>query len=107
MPFKVVITDHVWPSTEPETRVLLEEAGAEAVVAPDVSEETLVSMVSDVDAIMTCFAQITPAVLHAARKCVAVGRFGVGVDNIDCDSRWPPAATASPGSSSANTPSSS
>ena len=83
--FKVLITDHVWPTTGPEEAVLRDEADAEAVVAPDGSEDTLVSLAGDVDAIMTCFAQVTPAVLRAAPKCVAVGRFGVGVDNIAVD----------------------
>ena len=83
--FKVLITDYVWPTTDPEETVLREEADAEAVVAPDGSEDTLVSLAGDVDAIMTCFAQVTPAVLRAAPKCVAVGRFGVGVDNIAVD----------------------
>ena len=83
--FKVLITDYVWPTTEPEENVLREEADAEAVVAPDGSEETLISLAADVDAIMTCFAQVTPNVLRAAPSCVAVGRFGVGVDNIAVD----------------------
>ena len=83
--FKVLITDYVWPTTEPEETVLREEADAEAIVAPDGSEETLASLAGDVDAIMTCFAQVTPAVLQAAPNCVAVGRFGVGVDNIAVD----------------------
>ena len=83
--FKVLITDYVWPTTEPEETVLREEADAEAVVAPDGSEETLISLAGDVDAIMTCFAQVTPNVLRAAPNCVAVGRFGVGVDNIAVD----------------------
>ncbi|MDP6714480.1 MAG: C-terminal binding protein [SAR202 cluster bacterium] len=85
MSFKVLITDHVWPTTEPEETVLKEEADAEAIVAPDSSEETLISLAGDVDAIMTCFAQVTPNVLRAAEKCVAVGRFGVGFDNIAVD----------------------
>ena len=83
--FKVLITDYVWPTTEPEETVLREEADAVAVVAPDGSEETLISLAADVDAIMTCFAQVTPNVLRAAPSCVAVGRFGVGVDNIAVD----------------------
>ena len=83
--FKVLITDYVWPTTDPEETVLREEADAEAVVAPDGSEETLISLAGDVDAIMTCFAQVTPNVLRAAPNCVAVGRFGVGVDNIAVD----------------------
>ena len=83
--FKVLITDYVWPTTEPEETVLREEADAVAVVAPDGNEETLISLAADVDAIMTCFAQVTPNVLRAAPSCVAVGRFGVGVDNIAVD----------------------
>lgn len=85
MAFKVLITDHVWPTTEPEETVLREEADAEAIVAPDGDEDTLISLARDVDAIMTCFAQVTPAVLRAAERCVAVGRYGVGVDNIAVD----------------------
>ena len=80
--FKVLITDYVWPTTAPEEAVLRDEADAEVIVAPDGDEHTLVSLAGDVDAIMTCFAQVTSNVLQAAPKCVAVGRFGVGVDNI-------------------------
>ena len=83
--FKVLITDYVWPTTEPEETVLRDEADAEAVVAPDGDEGTLMSLAGDVDAIMTCFAQVTPNVLRAAPRCVVVGRFGVGVDNIAVD----------------------
>ena len=83
--FKVLITDYVWPTTEPEEAVLRDEADAEAIVAPNGDEDTLVSLAGDVDAIMTCFAQVTPNVLRAAPNCVVVGRFGVGVDNIAVD----------------------
>jgi D-3-phosphoglycerate dehydrogenase len=31
---------------------------------------------------MTCFGQVTPRVVRAARKCVVISRYGVGVDNI-------------------------
>ena len=83
MSLKVLITDHAWPTIEPETTVLMEEAGAEVIVAPDTLEETLVSMATNVDAIMTCFAQVTSNDLRAAKRCMVVGRFGDGVDNID------------------------
>tara|TARA_Y100000588_G_C14270428_1_gene932065 strand:+ start:1231 stop:2232 length:1002 start_codon:yes stop_codon:yes gene_type:complete len=79
--WKVLITDFVWPSTDPE-RKILEAAGAEVIVAPSGDEDTLTSLAYDVDAIMTCFAQVTDKVLRSAKKCVVVGRFGVGVDNI-------------------------
>lgn len=85
MSLKVLITDHVWPTTDPEEKVLQLEANAKAIFAPDGNEETLISLAKDVDAIMTCFAQVTANVLIAAEKCAVVGRFGVGVDNIAVD----------------------
>lgn len=81
MSWKVLITDYVWPSTDPE-RTVLEAGGAEVVVAPDGNEETLVGLARDSDAIMTCFAQVTENVVRAAERCKVIGRFGVGVDNI-------------------------
>ena len=78
----MLITDHVWPTTDPE-RAVLEAAGAEVIVAPDGDEDTLINLAKDVDAIMTCFAKVTEKVIRSAEKCVAIGRFGVGTDNID------------------------
>ncbi len=84
MSWKVLITDHVWPNTDPERKVL-EAAGAEVLIAPDGEESTLIELSKDVDAIMTCFAQVTENVVRAAKKCVVIGRFGVGTDNIAVD----------------------
>ena len=81
MTWKVLITDHVWPSTDPE-RAVLEAGGASVVVAPDGEEATLIELARDADAIMTCFAQVTENVVRAAEQCAVIGRFGVGVDNI-------------------------
>ena len=81
---KVLVTDHAWPTVEPE-RAVLARVGAELVVAPDGSEDTLASLAKDVDGILTCFAQVTDRVLREAEKCVVVGRCGVGVDNIAVD----------------------
>ncbi|HEU0021227.1 MAG TPA: hypothetical protein VFR55_06090 [Dehalococcoidia bacterium] len=75
------MTDYVWPSTGPE-RAVLARIGAEVVEAPDSSEDTLTSLAEEADGIMTCFAQVTPRVVYAARKCVVISRYGVGVDNI-------------------------
>ena len=81
---KVLLTDYVWPSVEPE-RAVLAKAGAELIVAPDTSVDTLTSMATDVDGILTCFGQVTDEVVRAAGKCIVIGRFGVGVDNIAVD----------------------
>ena len=79
--FRVLVTDYVWPSVDPE-REVLDAIGGELVVAPDGSEETLAALATDVDGILTCFAQVTPKVVEAAKRCVVIGRYGVGVDNI-------------------------
>ncbi len=79
---KVLITDYVWPSLDPERKVL-EDAGFELVVAPDSSEDTLAGLAEDVDAIMFCFAQVTEKVLRSASKCLIAARYGIGVDNVD------------------------
>ena len=84
MTWKVLITDHVWPTTDPE-RAVLEAGGAEVVVAPNGEEATLIELAEDADAIMTCFAQVTENVVRAAERCKVIGRFGVGVDNIAVD----------------------
>ena len=81
MTWKVLITDYVWPSTDPE-RAVLEAGGASVVVAPNGEEATLAELARDADAIMTCFAQVTENVVRAAEQCIVIGRFGVGVDNI-------------------------
>lgn len=82
--YKVLVTDFVWPSTDPEREVLA-QIGAEVIEAPDGSEETLVSLAVDCDAIMTCFAQVTEKVVRSAQKCMVISRYGVGVDNIAVD----------------------
>ncbi|MDP6064392.1 MAG: C-terminal binding protein [SAR202 cluster bacterium] len=81
---KVLITDYVWPSVEPEKAVLA-AGGAMIIVAPNGDEDTLVELAKDVDGILTCFAKVTERVVRAAEKCVVIGRYGVGVDNIDVD----------------------
>lgn len=82
--YRVLVTDFVWPNTQPE-REVLSRIGAEVIEAPDPSEDTLASLAAEADAIMTCFAQVTTAVVRAAQKCLVISRYGVGVDNIAVD----------------------
>ncbi|MHB1162492.1 MAG: C-terminal binding protein [Chloroflexota bacterium] len=81
---RVLITDHVWPDVEIERRILA-GVGAEVVVSPSGAEGDLSRLAVDCDAIMTCFAQVTPAVLRRAERCLHVARYGIGVDNIAVD----------------------
>ena len=81
---RVLVTDYVWPSTDPE-RAVIEAGGAELTVASAGDEGTLTELARDADAIMTCFAKVTERVVRAAERCVVISRYGVGVDNIAVD----------------------
>ena len=70
---RVLLTDRAWPDCDVE-RHILGSIGAEVIDAPDPSEATLTQLAQDVDAIATCWAQVTPAVIEAAQRCRVVAR---------------------------------
>ena len=82
--YKVMMTDYAWPSVEPERQVL-EEIGAELIVAESGTEEEFVDLASEVDGILTCWLHVTTAVVEAAQQCKVIGRCGIGLDNIDVE----------------------
>jgi len=82
MPVRVLLTDLPWGDSELEQQGLA-QAGAEAVVATDGDEATLIQLAAGVDAIVTCWARVTRKVLDAAPNCRIVARLGIGLDNID------------------------
>ena len=79
--FSVLVTDTSWESTEREAAVLA-EVGARLILAETGQESELISLVPEADAILTCFAQVTPAVVAAGGRLKVIGRYGIGVDNI-------------------------
>lgn len=79
--FRVLVTDYTWDSTDREAAVLA-EVGAELMVSPTSDESELRSLVTDADAILTCFARVSPEVVRAGTKLKVIGRYGIGVDNI-------------------------
>ena len=83
-PFKVFVTDFVWPSLRVELSIL-EPVGAYLEWFPEYTESCLLKAVSSADAILTCWNQIPEAALHAAPECKVIGRYGIGLDNIPVD----------------------
>jgi D-3-phosphoglycerate dehydrogenase len=77
----VLITDHPWPSVEAEVETLA-AVGARPVFAPTGEEDELVELVREAEAIITCFARVTPRVVQTGRRLRVISRYGVGVDNI-------------------------
>src|ERR1700733_9308617 len=79
---KVLITDYAWPDLGIEKEIL-GEVGAMVVASESGSEEELVSLAPDAEGILTNWKRVTQKVIANAPKCKAIGRYGVGLDNID------------------------
>ena len=79
---KILITDYAWATLEPE-REVLSAIGAELIVAETGTEIEFLKYAPDVDGILTNWAKVTTDVVKAAKKCQVIGRYGIGLDNID------------------------
>lgn len=80
--FRVLVTDYPWPDLKVEQSLLLPH-GVEIIDALEYEQESLASLASEVDAIATCWAHVTRAIIEAAPKCRIICRMGIGLDNID------------------------
>ena len=88
MPAKLVaVTDYVFPNLD-LARELLAKIGAEVRVARQPDPEAILEVARDADAVLTTYAKITAEIIPQLTRCRIIGRFGIGVDNVDI-----PAAT--------------
>ena len=78
----VAVTDTVFPSLDP-ARDALSVSGAELRMAPDQTVDGILSVAADADALLVTYAKITSEVIAGLNSCKVIGRFGIGVDNID------------------------
>src|SRR5918911_4481257 len=77
---RVVITDTVFGSTEPEQEVLRGLADLE--LAPAADEQTLRQAAAEADALLNCSAKLSPDLLRSLRRCRIIARYGIGVDTV-------------------------
>ena len=82
MSLVVAITDYVFPSLEPE-RAVLEPLGAELRPAQCKSEEEIIALTQEADAVLNCYAKMTARVIDKLQRCKIIARYGIGVDNVD------------------------
>ncbi|MDA0706365.1 MAG: C-terminal binding protein [Proteobacteria bacterium] len=64
---------------------IFSELDATVTLAENSTPEAIIEAARDADALMVTFAQITSEVIGKLKNCRAIGRFGIGVDNIDID----------------------
>ena len=83
----VALTDTVFPNLEP-ARTALSKADAELRIAEEPTPEAILDVARDADGMLVTYAKITPEIIDGLERCKVIGRFGIGIDNIDI-----PAAT--------------
>lgn len=83
--FKVVVTDYEFPSFEKEKKIL-NEVDAELFPCQCKSEDELIEVARDADALLNMyFAPISEKVLQSLKKCKVISRYGIGVDTVDIE----------------------
>lgn len=80
----VAVTDTVFPSLDP-ARAALAGTGAELKMAAAPTLEGILAVAADADALLVTYAKITAEVIAGLKSCKVIGRFGIGVDNIDLE----------------------
>jgi D-3-phosphoglycerate dehydrogenase len=78
----VAITDYVFPSLEPEQRALA-PLGVELRPSQCKSEEEIIDLAREADAVLNCYAKMTARVIENLNQCRIIARYGIGVDNVD------------------------
>ena len=78
----IAVTDTVFPSLDP-AKAALARLNPTYRVSKSVNAEDIIAVAKDADAILVTYAKLTRDVLMQLTRCRAIGRFGLGVDNID------------------------
>ena len=82
-PYLAVITDCEFASFDPERKELAGVAELRKYTCK--SEEEVISVAAEADALLIQYAPITRRVIDTLAKCRVIGRYGIGVDMIDLD----------------------
>src|SRR5215472_4719243 len=78
----IAITDSPFPSLDPAKKALA-RLDPEYRMAKSASADDILAVARDADAILVTYAKLLGELLRQLTRCKAIGRFGLGVDNID------------------------
>ena len=78
----IAVTDTVFPSLDP-AKAALARLNPTYRMSKSVNAEDIIAVAKDADALLVTYAKLTRDVLMQLTRCRAIGRFGLGVDNID------------------------
>jgi D-3-phosphoglycerate dehydrogenase len=78
----IAVTDSVFPSLDPAIAALA-RVDPEVRIAKSASAEDILAVARDADGILVTYAKLPGDLLRQLNRCKVIGRFGLGVDNID------------------------
>jgi D-3-phosphoglycerate dehydrogenase len=78
----VAVADSPFPSLDP-AKEALSRVNAELKMASEPTPDGILAVARDADAVLVTYARITGEMIGELRNCKSIGRFGIGVDNID------------------------
>ena len=78
----IAVTDSVFPSLD-LAKAALAKLNPTFLMSKSSGADDILAVAKDADAILVTYAKLTREILTQLTKCKAIGRFGLGVDNID------------------------
>jgi len=78
----IAVTDSVFPSLDP-AMTALKRVDPVILVAKSTSADDILAVARDADAVLVTYAKLPGELLRQLKRCKVIGRFGLGVDNID------------------------
>lgn len=79
----IAVTDSPFPSLEPAKAALARVDPQPLRIAKSSSAEDILAVARDADAVLVTYAKLPGELLKQLTRCKVIGRFGLGVDNID------------------------
>src|SRR5882672_2423718 len=78
----VAVTDSVFPSLDP-AKAALARVDPDIRMAKSAGADDILAVAREADAIFVTYAKLPGELLRQLQRCKVIGRFGLGVDNID------------------------
>src|SRR5712672_770592 len=78
----IAVTDSPFPSLDP-AKAALQRVDPELRMAKSGAADDILAVARDADAILVTYAKLPGELLRQLTRCKVIGRFGLGVDNID------------------------
>jgi D-3-phosphoglycerate dehydrogenase len=78
----IAFTENIFPTLDP-AKAALARLNPTIRMAKSPSADDILEVARDADAILVTYAKLTRDLISQLKRCKAIGRFGLGVDNID------------------------